>query len=827
MRSEQEEVEACVCLFFPTPALWTEIISYFCCFAVFYRKQSVFRSVFLFPLAPAVKLKFIVIILAAGMVAFIGAVICIIAAVHTGSSRAGAASQQPASDNHSLYPDAAPLKPHSGGSAARAGSLGALHGSETPHSEAPTFNIGLSEQDGVTGLTGNDPAVSRLICTPIPAGGCDPKNLQQADEPALYAGDDWGSLRSTADQLRQTVLQQKDQILTDQRTIRELTGKLSECEEGLDGRSSADRRAGAAGLWGGAGTGDEARLDRIMVRDSPDSVHTFLTVRAVDELEQAITQLKDRIEKLEVRSSRAGAASQQPASDNHSLYPDAAPLKPHSGGSAARAGSLGALHGSETPHSEAPTFNIGLSEQDGVTGLTGNDPAVSRLICTPIPAGGCDPKNLQQADEPALYTGDDWGSLRSTADQLRQTVLQQKDQILTDQRTIRELTGKLSECEEGLDGRSSADRRAGAAGLWGGAGTGDEARLDRIMVRDSPDSVHTFLTVRAVDELEQAITQLKDRIEKLESDIGPFPHNQTDSNTSGLPEEGGMSGGPERLADPGHRAGGDGPWRMEDVERDLEKKMQLLEKERKALRGDSEKHRQEIDHSINNLHHRLSGLEGGISGHSFPEGYRLSFPSRTNYMYAVVKHPIPKLQAFTICMWLRPTEGSIGTPLSYAVPDQPNEVVLLQGVHTPTELLINDKVAQLPLNLSRGSWQHICVSWSQKGGVWQAYQGGKLKGEGHALAPGHHIRPGGVLILGQEQDSLGGGFDTTQALVGELSQVGLWNRILTPGQVASLALCNRVTQGSVAPWIKNGVEVYGGASKNSGEPCSKHTSSSQ
>lgn len=82
----------------------------------------------------------------------------------------------------------------------------------------------------------------------------------------------------------------------------------------------------------------------------------------------------------------------------------------------------------------------------------------------------------------------------------------------------------------------------------------------------------------------------------------------------------------------------------------------------------------------------------GISGHSFPEGYRLSFPTRTNYMYAVVKHSIPTLRAFTVCLWLRPAEGGIGTPLSYAVPEQPNEVVLLQGLHTPTELLINDKV---------------------------------------------------------------------------------------------------------------------------------------
>lgn len=161
----------------------------------------------------------------------------------------------------------------------------------------------------------------------------------------------------------------------------------------------------------------------------------------------------------------------------------------------------------------------------------------------------------------------------------------------------------------------------------------------------------------------------------------------------------------------------------------------------------------------------------------------------------------------------------------------------------------------MPLNLSRGSWQHICVSWSQKAGSWQAYQGGKLRGEGHSLAAGHHIRAGGVLVLGQEQveeyrrllaeyrilglllqrdvpffplqDSVGGGFDSSQALVGELSQVGLWDRVLQPSQVASLARCARVHQGSLVSWSEGGVEVHGGAAKEAGEPCTKHNRSSQ
>ncbi|XP_028312008.1 neuronal pentraxin receptor a [Gouania willdenowi] len=521
-------------------------------------------------------------------------------------------------------------------------------------------------------------------------------------------------------------------------------------------------------------------------------------------------------------SSRAAAAQQQPAADNHSLYPDEAAQTLAAGGSVARAGSLGALHGSETPHPEAPTFNIGLS---GVTGLSGHDPTVSRLICTPIPAGECNPTNFQQqADDPSLYAGEDWGYLRTRAEELRNTVLQQKDQILTDQRTIKELTGKLSECEKTGSGRGAAGRRAGRGA------SEERGHLERLMLRDSPGSTHDsahILTGRAVDELEQAILHLKDRIEKLESDIGPFSHNQTDTVASALPGDAGLKGDPQRSAAPGHSSGSDQPWKMEEVERELERKLKLLEKERKALRLETEKHRAEMDQGISKLQHRISGLEEGTESHSFPEGYRLSFPTRTAHMHAVVKHFIPTLQALTACLWLRPAEGGIGTPLSYAVPEQPNEVALLQGLHTPAELIINDKVAQLPLNLSRSNWQHICVSWNHKGGTWQAYQGGKLRGEGHGLAAGHHIRPGGVLVLGQEQDFVGGGFDSSQALVGELTQVELWDRVLSSRQVASLAHCGKVTAGNVAPWTENGVQLYGGATKDPGEPCSRHSRRTQ
>lgn len=85
----------------------------------------------------------------------------------------------------------------------------------------------------------------------------------------------------------------------------------------------------------------------------------------------------------------------------------------------------------------------------------------------------------------------------------------------------------------------------------------------------------------------------------------------------------------------------------------------------------------------------------GFTGQNFPQGFKLSFPMRTNYMYGLVRRNVPEMYAFTACVWLKATESGIGTPFSYAVDKQPNELVLLQGVHNPAELLINAKVGHV------------------------------------------------------------------------------------------------------------------------------------
>uniref|UniRef100_A0A672ZI58 Neuronal pentraxin receptor b n=1 Tax=Sphaeramia orbicularis TaxID=375764 RepID=A0A672ZI58_9TELE len=499
--------------------------------------------------------------------------------------------------------------------------------------------------------------------------------------------------------------------------------------------------------------------------------------------------------------------------DNSTLTSESL-LQPLEPGSVAHAGPLGALHGSESYDGgnglggiglEVPTLNeLNLGEQTG--GGSAKQFSFSRLICTPVPVGECKSKDLrqrrdkerQQADEPMLGDGDeDWTYLRTTAEELQQMVLQQNDQILMDQRTIRELTGKLSECESGLEDERTVPERS--IGVWSGN--------RRIMAGDEVGSsaAAQLQTARAVEELARAIMDLKDRIEKLEVRTNIYKSPPAAPGPR-----------PPAKGTPGR---GKGPWRVEDLEGELERKIKMLEKERQAMRKETQGQHEKINQGIDTVNHRVSELEHTLTEPSFPDGFVLSFPMRTNYMYGLVRKEITEMYAFTACVWLKAKEGGIGTPFSYSVPGQPNELVLLQGVHNPVELLINDKVAQLPLNLPQDEWQHICVSWTLRDGVWKAYQGGKMKGRGEGLAAWHPIKPGGVLILGQEQDTLGGRFDASQALVGELSQFNLWDRVLKPAEVAALADCSSSALGNIAPWTDHDVDVYGGATKESLDPC--------
>ncbi|KAL2087142.1 hypothetical protein ACEWY4_018201 [Coilia grayii] len=395
----------------------------------------------------------------------------------------------------------------------------------------------------------------------------------------------------------------------------------------------------------------------------------------------------------------------------------------------------------------------------------------TQFICTSVPKDMDLCAATMQNSGPAE-------DLKTTVMQLRETVLQQKEVIMNQKETIRELTSKLTRCESqslpepGVGGRR---KEPGSKNTMGDVSRGPSDTLA---------------------QLGQTLQTLKQRLENLEQYSRINSTAQTNSLKDLLQNK------------------------IDDMEKQVLSRVNMLEESKGGQRNETDQ-RNKVESTLTSIHSRITDLEKGQKGNRPLDKFQLTFPLRTNYMYAKVKKSLPEMYAFTLCMWIKSSASpGVGTPFSYAVPGQANELVLIEWGNNPMEILINDKVAKLPFQINDDKWHHICVTWTTRDGVWEAFQDGVLRGSGENLAPYHPIKPHGVLVLGQEQDTLGGGFDATQAFVGELANFNMWDRKLTTGEIYNLATCNNRAQvGNVFAWSETSIEVFGGATKWTFEPC--------
>lgn len=79
-----------------------------------------------------------------------------------------------------------------------------------------------------------------------------------------------------------------------------------------------------------------------------------------------------------------------------------------------------------------------------------------------------------------------------------------------------------------------------------------------------------------------------------------------------------------------------------------------------------------------------------------------------------------------------------------------------------------------------GSWHHVCATWEQRDGRWALFANGRRRASARGLGTGHPVPPGGILVMGQDQDSLGGGFPAWVRCSGNLTDFHLWGRALNP-----------------------------------------------
>ncbi|CAH3037285.1 unnamed protein product, partial [Pocillopora meandrina] len=192
----------------------------------------------------------------------------------------------------------------------------------------------------------------------------------------------------------------------------------------------------------------------------------------------------------------------------------------------------------------------------------------------------------------------------------------------------------------------------------------------------------------------------------------------------------------------------------------------------------------------------------------FPTAYRMVFGQPNIKSYASITNATSSsLSEFTMCLFVKMKDTILNGEqclYSYATIGAPggmpstfvfSNIVLIVYVHflgsTDTRVKIDDTM-----------WHHICVTWEKTKGDWQFYMDGQLQSNGTDLKKNHQIPAGGTVVIGQDQDSVGGGFDSAESFgPGEVTEVNLWSRVLSGDEIATQkANCDIAQAGLVLWW---------------------------
>ncbi|XP_078675153.1 uncharacterized protein LOC144913015 isoform X3 [Branchiostoma floridae x Branchiostoma belcheri] len=170
------------------------------------------------------------------------------------------------------------------------------------------------------------------------------------------------------------------------------------------------------------------------------------------------------------------------------------------------------------------------------------------------------------------------------------------------------------------------------------------------------------------------------------------------------------------------------------------------------------------------------------------------------------------LTSFTLCVHMRSNMDSSDqiSLVSYAVSQHHNELLLF--VNGGFRLYIQSFTQMADPPVWDGEWHAVCTTWRSSDGAWQLYADGVLTASGSGFNVGGRVRRGGTFILGQDQDVVGGGFHAGQSFIGELSEVNLWDRVLSPAEIGAdwAAFCSY--HGNLIDWDTTNIEVFGQAS---------------
>ncbi|KAM7291190.1 sushi, von Willebrand factor type A, EGF and pentraxin domain-containing protein 1 [Ixodes scapularis] len=191
-----------------------------------------------------------------------------------------------------------------------------------------------------------------------------------------------------------------------------------------------------------------------------------------------------------------------------------------------------------------------------------------------------------------------------------------------------------------------------------------------------------------------------------------------------------------------------------------------------------------------------------------PSNFSLHFPdaSVSNYARISVKR---NLRAITLSFFMKTSQSKErGTPVSYAFADPETGAIVDNGlvISDPNKLLLYIFQESYDTNTvaNDNEWHHCAVTWNSKTGQWTFYWDGQSRVTGVRSMGGHMFK--GELVVGQEQDQVGGAFSGIESYSGHVAELNMWDYEMSASEINSLTTsCGNA--GNVVAWpeLRNGI----------------------
>ncbi|CAI9597503.1 unnamed protein product [Staurois parvus] len=183
------------------------------------------------------------------------------------------------------------------------------------------------------------------------------------------------------------------------------------------------------------------------------------------------------------------------------------------------------------------------------------------------------------------------------------------------------------------------------------------------------------------------------------------------------------------------------------------------------------------------------------------------FPKETSTAHVILRPEITRpLQEVSVCLRSYTDLSRPYTPFSLATPGKDNAFFIYLQPPNVCSVHINQEDTYFRTDSESLDWRHICVTWDSNTGVVQLWVNGKLYPRRVSMK-GSSIAAEASIVLGQEQDSFGGGFEASQSLVGEISDVHMWDYALTPEDIHKVISGRH--NGNVINWVSLYYEIKG------------------